>query len=104
MKRLFAANARQQLTELIKQNYNHLSILFWSLFNELHFPSGAKDPKDVLDLQARLAAEQSYIQGQGVQAQTLAMMQVASYQERQQERDEQRQKDIDAVLAADPDR
>lgn len=66
--------------------------------------TGAKDPKDVMDLQARLAAEQSYIQAQGVQAQTLAMMQVASYQERQQERDEQRQKDIDAVLAADPDR
>ena len=66
--------------------------------------NGAKDPKDVMDLQARLAAEQSYIQAQGVQAQTLAMMQVASYQERQQERDEQRQKDIDAVLAAYPDR
>jgi type IV secretion system protein VirB5 len=64
----------------------------------------AKDPKDVLDLQARLAAEQSYIQAQSVQAQTLAMMQVASYREQQQERDEQRQKDIDAVLAADPDR
>ena len=65
---------------------------------------GAKDPKDVMDLQARLAAEQSYIQAQGVQAQTLAMMQVAAYQDREQERDEQRQKDIDAVLAADPDR
>jgi type IV secretion system protein VirB5 len=66
--------------------------------------NSAKDPKDVMDLQARLAAEQSYIQAQGVQAQTLGMMQVAAYQERQQERDEQRQKDIDAVLAADPDR
>lgn len=33
----FAENARQQLTELIKQNYNHPSILFWSLFNELRF-------------------------------------------------------------------
>jgi beta-galactosidase len=33
----FANNARQQLTELIKQNYNHPSILFWSLFNELRF-------------------------------------------------------------------
>lgn len=66
--------------------------------------NGTKDPKDVLDLQARLQAEQSYIQTQGVQAQTLAMMQVAAYQNRQQERDEQRQKDIDAVLAADPDR
>ena len=33
----FAENARQQLTELIKQNYNHPSIVFWSLFNELRF-------------------------------------------------------------------
>ena len=31
----FADNARQQLRELIKQNYNHPSICFWSLFNEL---------------------------------------------------------------------
>ncbi|MDH3252883.1 MAG: glycoside hydrolase family 2 protein, partial [Ignavibacteria bacterium] len=31
----FMANCRQQLTELIKQNYNHPSIMFWCLFNEL---------------------------------------------------------------------
>jgi beta-galactosidase len=31
----FADNARQQLRELIKQNYNHPSICFWSLWNEL---------------------------------------------------------------------
>ncbi len=30
----FTANARQQLTELIKQNYNHPSIIFWSIGNE----------------------------------------------------------------------
>jgi type IV secretion system protein VirB5 len=66
--------------------------------------AATKDPKDVMDLQARLAAEQSYIQAQGVQAQTLAMMQVAAYQDQQQERDEQRQANIDAVLAEDPDR
>lgn len=64
----------------------------------------AQDPKDVMDLQTRLAAEQSYIQAQGVQAQTLAMMQAAAYQERQQQEDEQRQANIDAVLAEDPDR
>lgn len=38
--RAFAANARQQLRELIKQNYNHPSIFCWSLFNELHFYEG----------------------------------------------------------------
>ena len=31
----FAANCKEQLTELIKQNYNHPSIFFWSLENEL---------------------------------------------------------------------
>jgi beta-galactosidase len=30
----FYDNAKQQLRELIKQNYNHPSILFWSLYNE----------------------------------------------------------------------
>jgi beta-galactosidase len=31
----FLANCKEQLTELIKQNYNHPSIMFWSLENEL---------------------------------------------------------------------
>jgi beta-galactosidase len=31
----FYAAAREQVRELIKQNYNHPSICFWSLFNEL---------------------------------------------------------------------
>jgi beta-galactosidase len=31
----FAANARQQLTELVRQNYNHPSIAVWSLGNEI---------------------------------------------------------------------
>ena len=30
----FTANARQQLTELIRQNYNHPSVLFWGIGNE----------------------------------------------------------------------
>ena len=34
----FDANARLQLTELIRQNYNHCSIFCWSLFNELGGP------------------------------------------------------------------
>jgi len=36
--------------------------------------------------------------------QTLAIMQVAAYQSLQQQREEERQKDIDNVLAADPNR
>lgn len=31
----FAINCEQQLKELIRQNYNHPSILFWGIFNEL---------------------------------------------------------------------
>lgn len=31
----FKANGRQQLREIIRQNYNHPSICFWGLFNEL---------------------------------------------------------------------
>jgi beta-galactosidase len=31
----FGLNCKQQLEELIKQNYNHPSILFWSVYNEL---------------------------------------------------------------------
>ncbi len=31
----FCENGRQQLRELIRQNYNHPSICFWGLFNEL---------------------------------------------------------------------
>lgn len=33
-----AANARQQLTELIRQNYNHPSIYVWGLHNEVYRP------------------------------------------------------------------
>jgi beta-galactosidase len=31
----FYENAKQQLVELIRQNYNHPSIVFWSVFNEI---------------------------------------------------------------------
>ena len=32
----FAENAKQQLTEMIRQGYNHPSIMTWSTFNELY--------------------------------------------------------------------
>ena len=31
----FRENGKQQLIELIRQHYNHPSICFWGLFNEL---------------------------------------------------------------------
>lgn len=40
----FEKNAKQQLTELIRQNYNHPSIVFWGLFNELSNPKGKMSP------------------------------------------------------------
>jgi len=41
----FRDNLKLQLVELIRQNYNHPSILFWGLFNELSPPG---DPHDLL--------------------------------------------------------
>lgn len=37
----FHANTKQQLIELIRQNYNHPSIVMWSLYNELQNPEDA---------------------------------------------------------------
>ncbi|MBN1651437.1 MAG: beta-galactosidase [Bacteroidales bacterium] len=37
-------NVKQQLTELIRQNYNHPSIIFWGLFNELKVDNVSPTP------------------------------------------------------------
>jgi beta-galactosidase len=39
----FGDISRQQLTELIKQNFNHPSICFWSLYNEVNWAGGERD-------------------------------------------------------------
>ncbi|MFB6319145.1 glycoside hydrolase family 2 TIM barrel-domain containing protein [Saccharicrinis sp. FJH54] len=36
----FTQNSRSQLNELIKQNYNHPSVFFWGMFNEINFHTG----------------------------------------------------------------
>lgn len=36
----FAENSKAQLNELIKQNYNHPSVMFWGMFNEINFHAG----------------------------------------------------------------
>jgi beta-galactosidase len=41
----FDAAALQQVRELVKQNYNHPSICFWSLFNELRSAHPQADPQ-----------------------------------------------------------
>ncbi len=49
----FRENAKQQLTELIRQQYNHPSIIFWSLYNELGNEGRSDDPRPMLtELQA----------------------------------------------------
>lgn len=39
----FVANIRQQLQELIRQNYNHASVAVWSIANEVDFGSARPD-------------------------------------------------------------
>jgi beta-galactosidase len=51
----FAANAVQQLTELIRQNYHHPSIVFWSVGNEALLRMGP-DPDMVISQLSDVAA------------------------------------------------
>ncbi len=53
----FAANTKQQFTELIKQNYNHPSIFFWSLGNEVLLKPGPSPTSVMTTLAAVAKAE-----------------------------------------------
>ncbi len=54
----FTANARQQLTELIRQHFNNPSVLFWGISNELSAGEGAAGPDPLLkELNALAHAE-----------------------------------------------
>lgn len=44
----FAANAQQQLIEMIRQNYNHPAIVFWSIGNEVKLDYWRPDPVAIL--------------------------------------------------------
>jgi beta-galactosidase len=46
----FTDNIKDQLRELIKQNYNHPSVCFWGLFNELFAKEGPDPTQLVFDL------------------------------------------------------
>jgi hypothetical protein len=48
----YLQNCKNQLTELIKQNYNHPSIFFWGLYNEIDIP--AKDVKELNDISKQI--------------------------------------------------
>ncbi len=54
----FRDNLLQQLTEMIRQQYNHPSVAFWGLYNELPDVEGAHDATAFLrDVQARAKRE-----------------------------------------------
>jgi beta-galactosidase len=54
----FAKNAKQQLTELIRQKYNHPSIFFWGFYNELGNSGRCDEPRPLLtQLQAIVKQE-----------------------------------------------
>ncbi|MDN5212929.1 glycoside hydrolase family 2 TIM barrel-domain containing protein [Fulvivirgaceae bacterium BMA12] len=53
----FHTNAKQQLYELIRQNFNHPSILMWSIFNEIQNPESAKPIQFVEELNAIVKKE-----------------------------------------------
>jgi beta-galactosidase len=54
----FAENAKQQLTELIRQKYNHPSIFFWGLYNELGNSGRCDDPRPLLTQLNALAKQE----------------------------------------------
>ena len=58
----------------------------------------AGDAKDVADLQARIAAEQAFIEAQQVQAQSLALWQAAQSRNEEQRLQEERRRQIDALI------
>lgn len=55
--KIFSENLKQQLIELIRQNYNHPSIFFWSLFNEIYLRKGPEPLPLLKELNALAHAE-----------------------------------------------
>src|SRR5439155_5428683 len=53
----FAANTQQQITELIRQNYNHPAIVFWSLGNEVLLKPGPSPVTVITALATKAKAE-----------------------------------------------
>jgi beta-galactosidase len=53
----FAESAKQQLKELVRQRYNHPSILFWGLFNEITMRDGPDPVPLARELQTLVKTE-----------------------------------------------
>lgn len=88
------AGAQAMASELYQSAANRVAAL-QGIETQL---ANAPDAKAVADLQARLAAEQAYIQAQQVQAQSLAMWQASQERNEAQRRDEERRRQIDSLI------
>lgn len=53
----FYTNTLQQLREMIRQRYNHPSIMFWSIYNEVTLDPGPS-PTNLISLEAQLVAQE----------------------------------------------
>jgi beta-galactosidase len=53
----FSDNCQSQLKELIRQNYNHPSVLFWGIFNEITLIGGPNSNALIITLNALAKAE-----------------------------------------------
>lgn len=88
------AGAQAMASELYQSAANHVTAL-QGIERQL---ANAPDTKAVADIQARIAAEQAYIQAQQVQAQSLAMWQASQERNQQQRGDEERRRQIDKLI------
>jgi hypothetical protein len=53
----FTSNTLQQLREMIRQRYNHPSVVCWSVYNEITLQSGPS-PTNLINLETQLAAQE----------------------------------------------
>lgn len=90
----------EALSQQLYQGVSQQIPLMQQLLDRLN---SATDPKDVMDLQARIQGEAAFVQSQQVQAQALTTWYSAQVQSEHQQQDEKRMQDIDALIAADPD-
>lgn len=88
------AGTQAMASQLYQSAQTHLTAL-QGLEGQL---SGARDSKEVADIQARIGMEQAAFQAQSVQAQSLAMWQQAQERSENQQRDELRRQQIDGLI------
>jgi type IV secretion system protein VirB5 len=93
------ANSIAGVQSLAQQLYGSMSTRLSNMQGLQAKLAASTDVKETADIQAQLAIEQNNIQAQQAQAQALALMQAANLQNQRQQVSEQRQKEIDDLLA-----